>query len=159
LVSARIEARDRSLFGLFVKSNNPAKENEMTFTKLAIAAAAGAALTAPALAHDRDYDDPVVQAAQEADTTILIRGSQLPISPNNDSNKFWLDYTTDISEAARELKSDLARATDEEDRREARAEYVREVRDAQKDYAEEMSERGYRVASFEVNSSVLASAY
>ena len=43
-----------------------------------------------------------------------------PIAPNNESNKWWVDYKTDISEAKRELASDLRRATDLEDRIDAR---------------------------------------
>ena len=83
---------------------------------------------------------------------ILVRGTgSIPAAPNNDSNNFWKDYKSDISEAERELASDLRRATDAEDRREAYAEYRNEIRDAKKDYAEEMTERGYRVANFKEN--------
>ncbi|MEM8725889.1 MAG: hypothetical protein AAGE86_10250 [Pseudomonadota bacterium] len=74
-----------------------------------------------------------------------------PISPNNDSNKWWVDYKTDISEAKRELASDLRRATDAEDRRDARREYRREIQDARYDYEKEMNERGYRVVNFQEN--------
>ncbi|TRD12806.1 hypothetical protein FGU71_09300 [Erythrobacter insulae] len=79
---------------------------------------------------------------------IVERDRGLPIAPNNDSNSYWLDFKTDISEAKRELKSDLRRATDDEDRRDAREEYRSEIADAKHDYRKEMRERGYRVANF-----------
>jgi len=82
---------------------------------------------------------------------IIVDRYRAPASPNNDSNKWWLDYRTDISEAKRELRSDLRRATDEEDRRDAYEEYRQEIRDARHDYRKEMTERGYRVVSFRQN--------
>ncbi|WP_164118670.1 hypothetical protein [Sphingorhabdus sp. Alg239-R122] len=87
--------------------------------------------------HGRHHGDIVVRS-----------GGYLPAAPNNDSNSYWLDYKTDISEAERELASDLRRATDAEDRRDAYEEYHNEIRDAKKDYAKEMRERGYRITSF-----------
>lgn len=63
--------------------------------------------------------------------------------PQDDSNSYWLDYKDDVSEAKRELNSDLRRADSERDRREAWAEYRRELRDAQKDYAKQMLDKGY----------------
>ncbi|MBD2841151.1 hypothetical protein [Erythrobacter rubeus] len=89
-----------------------------------------------------------VPAAAIAHPIIVERDRGLPIAPNNDSNSYWLDYKTDISEAKRELASDLRRATDREDRREAHEEYRREIADARYDYRKEMWERGYRVADF-----------
>ncbi len=59
-----------------------------------------------------------------------------------DSNSHYLDYKTSISEAKRELKSDLARAKDESDRIDAIAEYEAELADADKDFRKEMAERG-----------------
>ncbi|MEL6878609.1 MAG: hypothetical protein AAGL68_10995 [Pseudomonadota bacterium] len=110
----------------------------VTIASLAIA---GTLIAAPAVARDRE---------------IVVRGYKAPISPNNDSNKWWLDYKTDISEAERELDSDLRRATDEEDRRDAYEEYDQEIRDARYDYRKEMAERGYRVANFRENNRRLA---
>ena len=63
----------------------------------------------------------------------------------DDSNPHYLDYKTDISEAKRELRKDLARADDEADRIDAWAEYRREVADARHDFRKEMAERGVRV--------------
>lgn len=94
-------------------------------------------------------------ASVEAETEITVAASMLPLAVNNDSNKYWLDYQTDVSEAKRELASDLDRATDEEDVREAWAEYYRELRDAQKDYSKEMAERGYRVADFKADADIM----
>lgn len=62
-----------------------------------------------------------------------------------DSNPHYLDYKTDLSEAKRELRKDLARADDEGDRLDAWAEYRREVADARYDFAKEMAERGVKV--------------
>ena len=90
-------------------------------------------------------------ASVSAHPIIVERDRGLRISPNNDSNKWWVDYKTDISEAKRELRSDLRRATDAEDRRDAHEEYRREIADARHDYRKEMAERGYRVASFKEN--------
>jgi hypothetical protein len=60
-------------------------------------------------------------------------------------NKFWYNYLADVLEADKELKSDLRRATDEEDKRDAWEEYEHELADADKDYVEEMRDRNYRV--------------
>jgi hypothetical protein len=63
----------------------------------------------------------------------------------DDSNSHWLDYKTDISEAKRELRKDLARANDQADRVDAYAEYEAELADAEKDFRKEMAERGVAV--------------
>ncbi len=113
----------------------------MTRMILASIALAGTMIAAPAAAHQKG---------------IVVDGYRAPLSPNNDSNKWWLDYRTDISEAKRELASDLRRATDEEDRRDAYEEYRQELRDARHDYRKEMAERGYHVANFKENNRRLA---
>ena len=100
---------------------------------------------------------PVIASAGHP--VIVVKGKNggpSRVSPNNDSNPWWVDYKTDISEAKRELRSDLARATDYEDRVDAREEYRREIADAKYDYRKEMAERGYRVVSFERNRRVFA---
>ena len=66
-------------------------------------------------------------------------------APLDDSNSYWLDYKTDVSEAKRELRKDLRRAKKPSDRREAWAEYHRELADARKDFNQEMREKGYAV--------------
>ncbi len=62
-----------------------------------------------------------------------------------DSNSHYLDYKTDLSEARRELRKDLARANDPGDRIDAWDEYRREVADARHDFRKEMAERGVMV--------------
>ncbi|EAQ27747.1 hypothetical protein NAP1_09142 [Erythrobacter sp. NAP1] len=109
----------------------------MTRILVASLAVAGTLFSAPLAAHDREI--------------VVERYRSLPPSPNNFTNKWWVDYQTDISEARRELRSDLRRATDAEDRFDARREYERELEDAKYDYEKEMLERGYRVVSFREN--------
>lgn len=92
---------------------------------LTIALTLGATLAAPALAHD----SPAV---------------------GDPDNAYWRDYQTDLSEARRELSSDLRRAKKPSDREEAWTEYRRELADARSDYRKEMIEKGYRVGSVEV---------
>ncbi len=86
---------------------------------LLIAATATAAIVTPALAKDR---------------------RTVPVY--SDYNPYYLDYKTDVSEAKRELRKDLARANDAADREDAWAEYRREVADARHDFRKEMAERG-----------------
>ena len=71
-------------------------------------------------------------------------------APQDDSNSYWLDYKTDISEAKRELSSDLRDADDESDRERAWTEYRREIAVAKSDYSKEMLEKGYRVGTVTV---------
>ncbi len=85
---------------------------------LLIAAAATVCITTPSLAKDRSV--PVY----------------------SDYNPYYLDYKTDISEAKRELRSDLRRAKDASSREDAWHEYRREVADAEHDFRKEMAERG-----------------
>ena len=94
---------------------------------------------------------PSFSQTEENETEIVVSADLMDPAPNNDTNSFWLDYKTDVSEAKRELLSDLERATDEEDRREAYGEYFIELRDARADYREEMTERGYRVTDFDAD--------
>lgn len=87
-------------------------------TALFLAAGAVLASAAPAIAKDRTY--PVY----------------------SDSNPYYLDYKTDLSEARRELRNDLRNADDPADRVDAWSEYRREVADARHDFRKEMAERG-----------------
>lgn len=84
---------------------------------------------AGAIAHDSKYGthEPILQR---------------PIA--DVENNYWYDYLSDVREAEHELKKDLARATDQEDRQDAMEEYQNEIADANKDYRKEMKERGYR---------------
>jgi hypothetical protein len=95
------------------------------FTALGMAAL----IAAPAAAHD---------ASGHTDSDLLSE----PIA--GIENDYWFDYLSDVTEAEQELQSDLARATDPEDRNDAWDEYRSELADARSDYAGEMAERGYR---------------
>lgn len=66
-------------------------------------------------------------------------------------NSLWFDYRIDITEAQKELRSDLGRASDIEDLRDAWEEYARELRQERIHYIEEMAERGYRSGTVTVN--------
>ncbi len=65
-------------------------------------------------------------------------------------NKLWFNYRIDITEAQKELRSDLDRASDIEDLRDAWEEYARELRKERVHYIEEMAERGYRAGTVTV---------
>ncbi|WP_299321445.1 hypothetical protein [Parasphingopyxis sp.] len=94
-----------------------------------LAFASAILIAAPAAAHDRGYP------SDEEPLRAPIAGVE---------NDYWFDYLSDVFEAEQELQSDLARATDPEDRNDAWAEYRNELADARSDYAGEMAERGYR---------------
>ena len=96
---------------------------------LVLGLALAAATTSPVLAHAGKDSHAVVRSE--------------PIS--GVYNKFWYNYLADVLEADKELKSDLRRATDAEDKRDAWAEYEHELADADKDYVKEMRERHYVV--------------
>lgn len=96
-----------------------------------ISAAALAALAAPAFAGSYDVD-----AEAEIRLDAPIAGVE---------NDAWYDYQSDALEAEEELQSDLARATDTEDRFEAQVEYRREIADALADYQAKMINAGYPV--------------
>ncbi|WP_435417067.1 hypothetical protein WAB17_09225 [Parerythrobacter aurantius] len=65
-------------------------------------------------------------------------------------NSLWFDYRIDVTEAQKELVSDLRDASDVEDRREAWEEYARELKHERFDYIEDMAERGYRMGEVTV---------
>ncbi|MBA4780396.1 MAG: hypothetical protein MK060_09140 [Blastomonas sp.] len=62
-------------------------------------------------------------------------------------NRLWFDYRINVTEAQKELGSDLRRATDIEDRRDAWEEYAVELKHERVHYIEEMAERGYRMGN------------
>ncbi len=66
-------------------------------------------------------------------------------------SKLWFNYRINITEAQKELRSDLNRASDIEDLRDAWEEYAVELRSERIDYIEEMAERGYRSGTVTVN--------
>lgn len=65
-------------------------------------------------------------------------------------NRLWFDYRIDITEAQKELRSDLDHASDIEDQRDAWEEYATELRKERFDYIEDMAERGYRMGTVTV---------
>ena len=99
--------------------------------KVMIPAAALAAVATPALA---------VPLGAQGDAEVRLA---TPIA--GVENDAWFDYQSDTLEAEEELHSDLARATDAEDRFEARVEYEREIADALADYQVKMINQGYPV--------------
>lgn len=68
-------------------------------------------------------------------------------------NKLWFDYRIDITEAQKELRSDLNRASDIEDLRDAWEEYARELRKERFHYIKQMAKRGYRSGTVSVETS------
>ncbi len=68
-------------------------------------------------------------------------------------NKFWFNYRIDITEAQKELRSDLNRASDIEDLRDAWEEYAHELRKERSHYIKQMAKRGYRAATVSVGTS------
>ena len=100
-----------------------------------LAAAAGAAIT----------DLHEERLAREEERLII----NAPIA--GIENHLWFDYRIDITEAQKELRSDLDRASDIEDLRDAWEEYAHELHKERKDYIEDMAERGYRMGTVTVN--------
>ena len=115
----------------------------MKFTKLTLViaatamTAAGAQATAPVL-----YEESYARAEEKLIINAPIAGIE---------NRFWFDYRIDITEAQKELRSDLNRASDLEDVRDAWEEYGDELRKERIHYIEEMAERGYRYGTVTVN--------
>ncbi|MXO58631.1 hypothetical protein GRI89_03625 [Altererythrobacter salegens] len=62
-------------------------------------------------------------------------------------NHLWFDYRINVTEAQKELASDLRRVSDAEDYRDAWDEYGHELRHERTHYIKEMAERGYRTPS------------
>jgi hypothetical protein len=65
-------------------------------------------------------------------------------------NNLWFDYRIDVTEAQKELTSDLRRASDTEDLRDAWEEYGTELAHERKDYIHDMGKRGYRKGTVQV---------
>jgi len=106
---------------------------KLTQTAIALTAgliAAGAHATAPML-----FEEQLARAEEQRIINAPIAGIE---------NRFWFDYRIDITEAQKELRSDLRRASDLEDTRDAWEEYADELRDEREHYVKEMAERGYR---------------
>lgn len=107
-------------------------------TALALAALAGTAQAAmPVL-----YEESLAQAEEK-------RIIQFPIAGIH--NSLWYDYRINLTEAQKELASDLRGADDIEDRREAWEEYTHELAKGRRHYAEKMAKRGYRMGQVYVD--------
>ncbi|WP_284126061.1 hypothetical protein [Parerythrobacter aestuarii] len=113
----------------------------MKLTKATIAIAALAAGTAAQAALPMLYEEA---AAREEEKLII----NYPIA--GIENARWFDYRIDITEAQKELKSDLRKASDTEDLRDAWEEYGRELKHERIDYIEDMAEKGYRIGEVTV---------
>jgi hypothetical protein len=59
-------------------------------------------------------------------------------------NALWFNYRIDVTEAQKELTSDLRRADDVENLSDAWEEYAAELRHERRHYVKEMAERGFR---------------
>jgi len=102
-----------------------------TLPMLALGLATAATAAVPKL-----HEEQVARAEESLLITAPIGGIE---------NRFWFDYRIDVTEAQKELTSDLRRASDIEDRRDAWEEYAHELKHERFHYIEEMAERGYRM--------------
>lgn len=99
------------------------------------AAIAAISLGATAQATEMLYEESLAREEEQMILTHPIAGIE---------NHLWFDYRIDITEAQKELASDLRHADDVEDRRDAWEEYARELRHERIDYVRDMARRGYR---------------
>jgi len=100
-------------------------------TTFALLALAGAAQAAMPMLYEESY-------AKEEEKRII----QFPIAGIH--NSLWYDYRIDVTEAQKELASDLRNADDIGDRRDAWEEYAHELAKERKHYVKQMARRGYR---------------
>jgi hypothetical protein len=94
--------------------------------------------TAAAAAIPMLHEEQVARTEESRIITLPIAGIE---------NRLWFDYRINVTEAQKELGSDLRRATDIEDRRDAWEEYAVELKHERVHYIEEMAERGYRMGN------------
>lgn len=102
-----------------------------TFLTLAFGLASAATASVPML-----NEEQVARAEEALIITAPIAGIE---------NRFWFDYRIDVTEAQKELTSDLRRASDIEDHRDAWDEYAQELKHERFHFIEKMAERGYRM--------------
>lgn len=62
-------------------------------------------------------------------------------------NRLWFNYRINVTEAQKELGSDLRRASDIEDRRDAWEEYAVELKHERVQYTAKMAKRGFRMGN------------
>lgn len=118
----------------------------MTSFKIAAAITLGLFAAAGHAAVSGLYEEQLAHEEEQLIITTPIAGIE---------NHLWFDYRIDITEAQKELRSDLGDASDIEDLRNAWEEYARELRKERSHYVEEMAERGYRSGTVTVESSSL----
>lgn len=101
----------------------------IAFPMLALASAASAAVS-PTL-----YEESLARQEEGRIIASPIAGIQ---------NRLWFDYRINVSEAQKELSSDLNHVSDSEDLRDAWEEYRHELAHGRRHYVKEMAERGHR---------------
>ncbi|MAF63261.1 MAG: hypothetical protein CL680_17620 [Blastomonas sp.] len=94
--------------------------------------------TAAAAAIPMLHEERVARLEESRIITLPIAGIE---------NRLWFDYRINVTEAQKELGSDLRRATDIEDRRDAWEEYAVELKHERVQYTTKMAKRGYRMGN------------
>lgn len=108
----------------------------MKFARTAIIlAAAGLGTVAAQATAPMLYEEAYARAEEQRIITSPIAGIE---------NSLWFDYLIDVTEAQKELRSDLNRASDLEDQRDAWEEYGDELYKERRHYIRKMAQRGYR---------------
>lgn len=105
-----------------------------TSALLAITLLVSAAPVLAAVAEGTLYEEA---AARQEERLIIAQ----PIG--GQTNKQWFDYRINVTEAQKELASDLRHSTDTEDLRDAWDEYRVELRHERRDYVKKMAKRGF----------------
>ncbi len=113
------------------------KPTKTALLALAGMAAATAQATAPMLVEE--------QIAREEERRIY----RAPIA--GIENKLWFNYLIDVTEAQKEARSDLTRASDLDDVRDAWEEYAEELREEREVYTRKMAKRGYRTGTVTID--------
>lgn len=113
----------------------------MKLIKTAAATAILAISTAATAAMPILYEEARAREEEQLIMTAPIAGIE---------NNLWFDYRIDVTEAQKELTSDLRRASDTEDLRDAWEEYGTELAHERKDYIHDMGKRGYRMGTVQV---------
>ena len=114
----------------------------MKLTKTALIFATGMFAATAQAALPMLYEEAVAREEEKLIINAPIAGIE---------NSLWFDYRIDITEAQKELKSDLGKADDIEDLRDAWEEYAEELREEREHYTKKMAKKGYRSGTVIVN--------
>lgn len=114
----------------------------MKLTKTALLVATGMIAATAQAAMPLLYEEALAREEEKQIINYPIAGIE---------NNLWFDYRIDITEAQKELKSDLNRASDLEDLRDAWEEYAEELREEREHYVKKMAKKGYRSGTVTVN--------